>query len=579
MLTFKDKLAHNIVPEWEEHYVNYSDLKHLVKQIQSRMSFEELDDPLAYCDSSTSERVRLLKTSSTQVHFDQEFLNECEKVDAWYSLQLSACQTKFVRLKDEYADARAAAGPSIEISSSNAMTPTCKDSHSSLPSIVPTEHFNSTCHSIKQSFVALYKSLRMLQNYALLNYTALNKILKKHKRICGHDRFEPEHRVLNFSLHEFAFSHALPVKSCIVELEAFVTAAFFTGDRVLALAELDDGKDTNAVNWQHVVMGVKMGVCMVLALWLLWDDVVVVLLCDTGDKTIAKLQRTKAFPFYRGMAQGLFFLWLWGATLYVWQAARINYRYILELDPHVTPAFSQVFDDASHLSTVYFVSFLLYMQLEHKSLPLYQFVPSGYMPLLLAIYVVVFFAMKEWSQQKRLTGVLRDIVLVPLFHVSYFHTFVTNYMTSSTKLNQDVVWSLCYFTTGEFLDPTSDSCSTKSNTMHVLVPLISALPFWWRFLQCLRRVYDMKNWFPGVLNALKYALSLLVILFGLVHSFYSPLEPSNTLQLIWVVLAVISSLYTWSWDVLMDWGLGRPAFNFLGDGRMYSRTWVYYEKY
>ncbi|RQM25415.1 hypothetical protein B5M09_001011 [Aphanomyces astaci] len=360
MLTFKDKLAHNIVPEWEEHYVNYSDLKHLVKQIQSRMSFEELDDPLAYCDSSTSERVRLLKTSSTQVHFDQEFLNECEKVDAWYSLQLSACQTKFVRLKDEYADARAAAGPSIEISSSNAMTPTCKDSHSSLPSIVPTEHFNSTCHSIKQSFVALYKSLRMLQNYALLNYTALNKILKKHKRICGHDRFEPEHRVLNFSLHEFAFSHALPVKSCIVELEAFVTAAFFTGDRVLALAELDDGKDTNAVNWQHVVMGVKMGVCMVLALWLLWDDVVVVLLCDTGDKTIAK--------------------------------------YILELDPHVTPAFSQVFDDASHLSTVYFVSFLLYMQLEHK--------------------------------------VLRDIVLVPLFHVSYFHTFVTNYMTSSTKLNQ-----------------------------------------------------------------------------------------------------------------------------------------------
>ncbi|RHY44142.1 hypothetical protein DYB34_009780 [Aphanomyces astaci] len=328
MLTFKDKLAHNIVPEWEEHYVNYSDLKHLVKQIQSRMSFEELDDPLAYCDSSTSERVRLLKTSSTQVHFDQEFLNECEKVDEWYSLQLSACQTEFVRLKDEYADARAAAGPSIEISSSNAMTPTCKDSHSSLPSIVPTEHFNSTCHSIKQSFVALYKSLRMLQNYALLNYTALNKILKKHKRICGHDRFEPERRVLNFSLHEFAFSHALPVKSSIVELEAFVTSAFFAGDRVLALAELDDGKDTNAVNWQHVVMGVKMGVCMVLALWLLWDDVVVVVLCDTGDKTIVK--------------------------------------YILELDPHVTPAFSQVFDDASHLSTVYFVSFLLYMQLEHK---------------------------------------------------------------------------------------------------------------------------------------------------------------------------------------------------------------------
>ncbi|CAK4110793.1 unnamed protein product, partial [Aphanomyces euteiches] len=26
----------------------------------------------------------------------------------------------------------------------------------------------------------------------------------------------------------------------------------------------------------------------------------------------------------------------------------------------------------------------------------------------------------------------------------------------------------------------------------------------------------------------------------------------------------------------MDWGLGRPQYNFLGDGHMYSRRWIYY---
>ncbi|CAK4239770.1 unnamed protein product [Aphanomyces euteiches] len=28
----------------------------------------------------------------------------------------------------------------------------------------------------------------------------------------------------------------------------------------------------------------------------------------------------------------------------------------------------------------------------------------------------------------------------------------------------------------------------------------------------------------------------------------------------------------------MDWGLGRPQYNFLGDGHMYSRRWIYYCK-
>ncbi|RHZ24262.1 hypothetical protein DYB31_010337 [Aphanomyces astaci] len=86
----------------------------------------------------------------------------------------------------------------------------------------------------------------------------------------------------------------------------------------------------------------------------------------------------------------------------------------------------------------------------------------------------------------------------------------------------------------------------------------------------------MKGWFPGLLNAIKYALAQLVVLFGLFHSFYSPVEPSNVVQVLWVVLFVVSSVYSWLWDVVMDWGLGRPQNHFLGDGHMYSRRWVYY---
>ncbi|CAK4350451.1 unnamed protein product [Aphanomyces euteiches] len=345
MRTFKEKLAHNILPEWEEHYINYSELKYHVKQIQRRASFIDMRES-DYIEGSKTEKVHLLKTTSP-THFEQEFIAECEKVEVWYCSKLEEYYTQFDLLQNQYDKAIAAHTPL-----------TSKDDIRETPD---SECFLLERHSIKQSYIELYKMLRLLQNFALLNYTGLRKILKKHKKKCG-DRHENAHRALNNALHDFAFSHALPVKECILRVESYFTRTFHDNDRVLALAELDGWKDST-LNWQHFYSGLKMGVVIVLALWLVWDDVVLV----WGKKSEAlKLTQTKAYPFYRGMAIFIFFLWLWAGTLYTWQAARINYRYICELDPHVTPDYSQVLDDASHLSIVYFVNFILYAQIENQ---------------------------------------------------------------------------------------------------------------------------------------------------------------------------------------------------------------------
>ena len=44
-----------------------------------------------------------------------------------------------------------------------------------------------------------------------------------------------------------------------------------------------------------------------------------------------------------------------------------------------------------------------------------------------------------------------------------------------------------------------------------------ALPLWCRFMQCLRVFHDSRQRMPALPNALKYAVSLLVVLFGTVH--------------------------------------------------------------
>lgn len=100
---------------------------------------------------------------------------------------------------------------------------------------------------------------------------------------------------------------------------------------------------------------------------------------------------------------------------------------------------------------------------------------------------------------------------------------------------------------------------------------------WWRFLQSLRRIYDTGTWWPNLPNAFKYALAQVVALFGLFHPFYSGDRGHfEAFQITWIALFTLSSLYTWVWDVRMDWGLGRPEHKFLGDRQMFSRKWVYY---
>ncbi|KAF0703514.1 hypothetical protein As57867_007590, partial [Aphanomyces stellatus] len=100
MRTFKEKLALHMIPEWEEHYVNYVQLKVHVKKIQRRAIYLELVNP-----HGPTETIRLL---SPPTPFEREFTAECNKVQAWYMNQLDECRQQWVRLQDQHAATLAA---------------------------------------------------------------------------------------------------------------------------------------------------------------------------------------------------------------------------------------------------------------------------------------------------------------------------------------------------------------------------------------------------------------------------------------------------------------------------------------
>ena len=118
---------------------------------------------------------------------------------------------------------------------------------------------------------------------------------------------------------------------------------------------------------------------------------------------------------------------------------------------------------------------------------------------------------------------------------------------------------------------------------NVLIPIICLLPLLFRFNQCLRKYADSGDRFPHLANASKYALAQLVTLTGAFHPLYLEVALRNGksnhdrhYQFFWTFIFFASSLYSFTWDVYMDWGLGRKEYGYLGPRLMYPKKSVYY---
>ena len=97
-------------------------------------------------------------------------------------------------------------------------------------------------------------------------------------------------------------------------------------------------------------------------------------------------------------------------------------------------------------------------------------------------------------------------------------------------------------------------------------------------MQCIRRYYDTGKRHPNLPNALKYALAMCVTIFSVFNHDLKIHDDKQwtTYQVFWTIAYATSTLYTYSWDVLMDWSLGDMNYQGLRERRMFRRKSVYY---
>ena len=192
--------------------------------------------------------------------------------------------------------------------------------------------------------------------------------------------------------------------------------------------------------------------------------------------------------------------------------------------------------------------------------------------------------------------VILQVVIAPFGKTTFCETFFADILTSFNKISSSTVLAGCYFFTGDFYNDhkpgimprshssTSPSCGPTSVTQKYIAPLMIFLPLWFRLLQCLRRYYDTANRWPFIPNAIKYGLSMSVVLFGIFNPEYGHNIISRHMvtpyQFVWILSYATTTFYTWVWDVKMDWDLITMANKRhpLLRGRLMFRQhiWVYY---
>lgn len=150
---------------------------------------------------------------------------------------------------------------------------------------------------------------------------------------------------------------------------------------------------------------------------------------------------------------------------------------------------------------------------------------------------------------------------------------------------EDMAMSMCLVVSGEFTSVryiestktyvSSGVCHQSSVLNHAITPVLVALPLWFRFMQCIRRYKETQQRHPNMSNAAKYALALCVSLIG---SFSTSLKDVHQnikiYQAFWLLAFALSTLYTFAWDIRMDWGLvkGRLTKRNAGFMRTYHNT-------
>nr|XP_043634902.1 phosphate transporter PHO1 homolog 9-like [Erigeron canadensis] len=399
---------------------------------------------------------------------------------------------------------------------------------------------------LQQAFIEFHQKLRHLKTYAFLNQLAFSKIMKKYDKSTSRNASKAYLEMVEKSY----LNQSHEVAKLVESVEAVYIEHFANGNRGLGMKTL---RNKAKIDRQCVTFftGCFVGLSLAFVVAIILMIHVRNLLKSQGrDKYM-----TNIFPLYSVFGYLVLHFLMYAGNIYYWKRFRVNYSFIFGFKPNTELGYREVLLVTSALSLLTLAAVLSNLEMDidesaRSSRTITDLIPLG---LLIAVLTIAFcpFNIVYRSSRFFLITCIWHCICVPLYKVTLPDFFLADQLTSQVQLFRNLQFYICYYVWGDYKTRESSECR-GSSIYHDISLVIAIIPYYIRFMQCLRRLFDGEDSSQAV-NALKYLSTIAAVI---ARTFYVQ-EKGLTLKLVALAASVVATVFNTYWDLVCDWGLLR----------------------
>ncbi|KAK9451922.1 EXS family-domain-containing protein [Limtongia smithiae] len=400
----------------------------------------------------------------------------------------------------------------------------------SRPSSVP---YAMARRKLKQAVMEYYRGLELLKSYRLLNRTALQKMTKKFDKTAV-TKISPWYMD---RVTKSYFGQSNVIDDLMGQTEDIFSRYFERGNRKHAIEKLR----SREVQPTYYDATFFTGICLGLGIPLFIQALTTAVEKNFRDEL-------DNVPFLLQIFGGGFLITLFGLLFGIncmaWAKNKINYPFIFEFNQHQYLNFREFVELPSFL--FFWLAICMYLCF-YDYWP--DHLPAQWWPLIYVAFstLVVFnpIPVFHWRAREWLIIALWRLLLSGLYPVEFRDFFLGDIFCSLTYSVSNIDLFFCLYARNWRQDSRCGSSYSRT------IGFLNALPPVWRFLQCIRRYADTKNWFPHLANAGKYSLTITT---AVVLSVWR-INRIDTNRDVYIAFATFNTIYSTFWDLFMDWSL------------------------
>ncbi|KAJ0251014.1 Phosphate transporter PHO1 4 [Hirschfeldia incana] len=429
------------------------------------------------------------------------------------------------------------------------------------------ENLKKVEERLQRAYIEFYRKLAHLKNYSFLNTSAISKIMKKYDKIAARNAAKLYMEMVDSSY----LTSSDEIHKLMVRVESIVIEHFCNSNRRQGMNLLRP-KENKELHRTTFSTGFFFGcaISLIIALALIIHDRNI--MGTPGQRTYMETM----FPLYRFFGFVVLHVVMYAANIYFWRRYRVNYSFIFGFKQGTELGYRHVLLLSFGLGTLSLCAVLLNLDMEMDSQTkdyriVTELIPLFLLALVFAITLCPFNILYR-SSRFFFLAVLFRCIAAPFYTVNLPDFFLADQLTSQVQALRSLEFYICYYGFGDFRQRQRNTCRSN-DVFTTFYFIVAVIPYWLRFLQCIRRIIEEKDLSHGY-NAIKY---LLTIIAACLRTAYT-LNRGTTWNITAWVFSGVATLYATYWDIVIDWGLLQRGCknSFLRDKLLVPHKTVYY---